>query len=375
MIVDCQTEGAGVAGGVSNPFLLVDASCSPDSQYPITVDNCILSYHDIRLYQTRVLILRGNSFANCNVVLAAGAPLVYDQGGNTFNGIGMRNVTDVVTTNGSTTLTSATANWGPTDIGKRVCAVGSGILDSPAPGIPLGRTIASVTNSTTADMDAAATATATGVSVRFDYGYVRKVGQVFGAIGSIASPFHTFSSAGEGIIERFQADGAGANPGIEILNNAPGGGQWQMLAPGTGGLDAGGYVLRNTKAAVNPLYADSNAVDGVLRLGLFGAYLSKGQAGAHRTITASATANANDDAIYLDTTGGAVTLTLPGTAGTIADKRYTVKWIAGAGVATVARSSTDTIDGATSYVIPAVGGAITVQADGAAGVWRIVGKV
>jgi hypothetical protein len=223
-------------------------------------------------------------------------------------------------------------------------------------------------------LDTAATATATGVSVRFDYGYCRKVGGVFGAIGSIGSPFHTLSSHGEGIIERFQADGAGANPGIEILNNAPGGGQWQMLAPGTGGLDAGGYVLRNVKAALNPLYADSNAVDGALRLGAFGAVLAKGQAGAHRTLTASGNAGANDDALYLDTTGAAVTLTLPGISGTIADKRYTIKWIAGANVATVARSGTDTFDGAASYVIPAVGGAITVQAD-SAGVWRIVGKV
>jgi len=85
------------------------------------------------------------------------------------------------------------------------------------------------------ELDTAATASATGVSVRFDYGYCRKVGGVFGIIGSIGSPFHTLSSHGEGIIERFQADGAGANPGIEILNNAPGGGQWSNARTWHGG--------------------------------------------------------------------------------------------------------------------------------------------
>lgn len=64
-----------------------------------------------------------------------------------------RTVTDGATTNTSTTVTSATANFGPADVQATI--VGTGI--------PGGATIVSVTNSTTVVISAAATATATGV--------------------------------------------------------------------------------------------------------------------------------------------------------------------------------------------------------------------
>lgn len=67
----------------------------------------------------------------------------------------VRTITDGVTTNASTTLTSATANFTSNDVGASV--TGSGI--------PALTTIASRTNSTTVVLSAAATATATGVSV------------------------------------------------------------------------------------------------------------------------------------------------------------------------------------------------------------------
>ena len=56
--------------------------------------------------------------------------------------------------NSTTTLTSASANFGPEAVGRTVTGTG----------IPAGTTIASVTNRTTAVMSAAATATAAGVS-------------------------------------------------------------------------------------------------------------------------------------------------------------------------------------------------------------------
>lgn len=68
---------------------------------------------------------------------------------------GAFSVTDAITTNGSTVITSATANFTAGDVGASVYGNG----------IPVNATIASVTNSTTAVMSATATATATGVYV------------------------------------------------------------------------------------------------------------------------------------------------------------------------------------------------------------------
>ncbi|MGW5239493.1 hypothetical protein ACWEOW_11220 [Monashia sp. NPDC004114] len=66
-----------------------------------------------------------------------------------------RVVTDGVTTNGSKTLTSATAAFVPREIGRSIS--GSGI--------PASTTIETVIDATTVILSAAATATATGVSV------------------------------------------------------------------------------------------------------------------------------------------------------------------------------------------------------------------
>lgn len=66
-----------------------------------------------------------------------------------------RSVSDGVTTASSTTITSATANFASTDVGVGISG-GS---------IPAGATIASVTNTTTAVLSAAATTSATAVSI------------------------------------------------------------------------------------------------------------------------------------------------------------------------------------------------------------------
>lgn len=66
-----------------------------------------------------------------------------------------RSVADGVTTNASTTITSATAAFVSTDQGRLVTGTG----------IPVNTYISSVTNATTAVLTNAATATATGVSI------------------------------------------------------------------------------------------------------------------------------------------------------------------------------------------------------------------
>lgn len=68
--------------------------------------------------------------------------------------VGSRSVTDGVTTNTSTAISSATAAWTNADVGKPIAGTG----------IPTGAYIASVTSSTAAVLSAAATATATGLT-------------------------------------------------------------------------------------------------------------------------------------------------------------------------------------------------------------------
>lgn len=68
--------------------------------------------------------------------------------------IGYRQVTDGVTTNTSTSITSATAAFGPDDVGKPISGTG----------ISAGTTISAVTSTTAATLSAAATATGTGIT-------------------------------------------------------------------------------------------------------------------------------------------------------------------------------------------------------------------
>ncbi|SES47256.1 hypothetical protein [Rhizobium sp. NFR03] len=75
-------------------------------------------------------------------------------------------VGDVVTTAGSSTITSATAAFVAGDVGKAISQLTFVASTSPAGCIPPGATIASVTNGTTAVMSAPATASGTGVRVK-----------------------------------------------------------------------------------------------------------------------------------------------------------------------------------------------------------------
>jgi flagellar hook protein FlgE len=112
--------------------------------------------------QTNTVKLGGNIPADAapGTVLTT-APTVYDAQGTaipitfTFTKSAALSFADGVTTTGSTTLTSATANFTAADVGKAISGAG----------IPAGTTIQSVTNGTTIVLSQAATATAAGVAV------------------------------------------------------------------------------------------------------------------------------------------------------------------------------------------------------------------
>lgn len=85
-----------------------------------------------------------------------------------------------------------------------------------------------------------------------------------------------------------------------------------------------------------------------------------------RTITASATLAATDSVVLLN--AAALTATLPTAAG-ITGRAYTVKLVAASTTATVATTSSQTIDGATTYSLSASHKYVTVVSDGAN--WQI----
>lgn len=82
-----------------------------------------------------------------------------DAGG--AGGPGVVQFTDAATTNGSATITSATAAFTFSDVGRPITGAG----------IPASTTIASVTNATTAVLSQTATATATGVTINITRGF------------------------------------------------------------------------------------------------------------------------------------------------------------------------------------------------------------
>lgn len=80
-----------------------------------------------------------------------------------------------------------------------------------------------------------------------------------------------------------------------------------------------------------------------------------------RSSTAAVTIYGSDSTILVDTTGGVLTATLPTAVGH--SHIHTIKCI-GASVATVATTSAQTIDGATTYALSALNKYVTVQSNG-----------
>ena len=88
---------------------------------------------------------------------------------------------------------------------------------------------------------------------------------------------------------------------------------------------------------------------------------------AYREVTAATSATAADRVIGVDTTGGAVTVTLPTAASVRTGFILTIKDIGAAtetNPITVARSGSDTIDGATSIILYAQYSAATLISNG-----------
>lgn len=95
--------------------------------------------------------------------------------------------------------------------------------------------------------------------------------------------------------------------------------------------------------------------------------------GNDRIVLASTTVLEDDDLLLIDSTAGAVSVTLPTAVGW-RGRRGSFKWIAGAGAVTLI----GTIDGAANYVIPAVNDCVELKscrsATPATFGWKIMSK-
>jgi hypothetical protein len=105
--------------------------------------------------------------------------------------------------------------------------------------------------------------------------------QVLALLPRTASPFWEIQSNLEGSILRLTAAGLNVNPNLSLNNPGAGGHEWQLIVPGTGGLLAGGVVLRNNTHALNTLYVDPDAADNGLRLTASGPQTGSAWNGAH----------------------------------------------------------------------------------------------
>lgn len=91
------------------------------------------------------------------------------------------------------------------------------------------------------------------------------------------------------------------------------------------------------------------------------------------TKTANYTATANDNTILANTQAGAVTITLPTSVG-ISGKLYTIKKIdATANIVTISTTSSQTIDGSTSYTMNTAYSGVNIQSDNAN--WWIIANL
>lgn len=127
---------------------------------------------------------------------------------------------------------------------------------------------------------------------------------------------------------------------------------------------------KRTLSAITTLFADNTTGDisaQDMRDFLVSAHGSRTVNAA--AITASETADTDDDAMIVDASGGAVTITLPDRASNVG-KVYTIKRVNATNNVVVSRAGSDTIDGATTKTLASQYAAITIIAG--YGEWNVL---
>lgn len=157
--------------------------------------------------------------------------------------------------------------------------------------------------------------------------------------------------------------GGAAGYGMGISGNSNGAGHVMFAVQNSA---QGGYGVGGAEFTV---YDNGNVVtvNSTLDDGSGNAALAGGLATKLRTVTASATLTATDSVVLLN--AATLTATLPTAVG-ITGRTYTVKVVFASTTGTVATTSSQTIDGATTYSLSASHKYVTVASDGAN--WQII---
>lgn len=122
-----------------------------------------------------------------------------------------------------------------------------------------------------------------------------------------------------------------------------------------------GQLITTNIDGVEPFYVTAQGV-----------VVSKGLAPTIASKSANYTLTTSDSTVVVDASSGAVTITLPAVNSTQPGRRFTVKKTDSSGNAvTVARAGSDTIDGATSYVLPSQYRFVTIQGDASSKWWVV----
>lgn len=391
LVVNCQTEKN--ANGTTC-FLLVDASCSPNLTQPYTLLHNRITNCGILLKQTRLLHLKGgNEFWEANVVVAGGNPVITDDG-STFDGRGLRTVTDLVTTAGSNIVTSATAAFvSPTgtypsysdlgDLNKRATAPNAGPGGAAIAGFPQVAIIGTVLSPTQVALvdgngnPVNATASATGVSARFDYGYVIPPNTGELSFDSVDAETDTLrreivSRSNAGVVKVVGANPAAANIGYEVDGRAMGGGRYLLVA---GGTDHPGYFhIIDAVTGARLASFKSGINNGQFAVDAWGVTVVGGYAQSIGTIHTSAYGVLSTDGIVrVDPTGGAFTVTLFTAVQAPPGRRFTFLNVGpSTNVVTIQAQSGDNIKGASSIALSGAYAFLTLASDGVH-TWYVVG--
>lgn len=160
---------------------------------------------------------------------------------------------------------------------------------------------------------------------------------------------------------------------LRIINRAAvGANVWSLAGASLRGIDGQPMTSLPAQSALTAAWDPVNSFWRVVTFATLNTFLGAGWMAAAGK-TSAYTATDSDEMIRANASGGAFTVTLP-TAASRAGKRFTIKKTdSSANVVTVGTTSSQTIDGATTYSLATQYKAVTVVSDGSN--WNVIGAV
>lgn len=130
-------------------------------------------------------------------------------------------------------------------------------------------------------------------------------------------------------------------------------------------LPAGNAVVADEAGLItsfSPSYAGIKFPDNTVQITAAGGG-GGGNTRTFRTVTSSETLALSDEVIFIDTTSGSLTITLPFASAT-SGRTFAIKFITGSNTASIVPQGVDNLDGGSSFVMNYVNQAISAFSDG-----------